>query len=50
MAKGKEFTEVEQELYEAIYAFAVANNMIISSVEAVSRSVVKDLKDRAKII
>lgn len=50
MAKGKEFTEVEQELYELIYEYAVNNSMIISSVEAVSRGVVKDLKDRAKII
>ena len=50
MAKKKDYTEVEQELYELIYEFVVNNGMIISSVEAVSRGVVKDLKDRAKIV
>ena len=50
MAKKKDYTEVEQELYELIYEYAVNNGMIISSVEAVSRGVVKDLKDRAKIV
>ena len=50
MAKKKDYTEVEQELYELIYEYAVNNSMIISSIEAVSRGVVKDLKDRAKIV
>ena len=40
--KKKDYTEVEQELYELIYEYAVNNGMIISSVE--------DLKDRAKIV
>lgn len=48
--KAKEFTENEQELYEMIYDFAVTNSMVINSLEAVTRNVIKDLKDRAKII
>ena len=45
--KKKEFTEVEAELFSQIYAYAVANHMSIGSVEAVTRSVMKELKDIA---
>ena len=47
MAKQKEFTEEELELFESIYAYAVNNHMSIGSVEGVTRSVVKALKDIA---
>jgi len=47
MAKKKEFTEVEAELFETIYAYAVENHMSIGAVEGVTRSVVKELKDIA---
>ena len=49
MAKRKEFTEVEAELFQAIYAYAIANHMSIGSVENVTRSVVKNLKDIAYV-
>ena len=49
MAKRKEFTEVEAELFQAIYAYAIANHMSIRSVENVTRSVVKNLKDIAYV-
>lgn len=47
MAKKKEFTEIEAELFEMIYTYAVENHMSIGSVEGVTRSVVKELKDIA---
>ena len=49
MAKKKEFTEVEAELFQAIYAYAIANHMSIGAVETVTRSVVKALKDIAYV-
>lgn len=47
MAKKKEFTEVEAELFEMIYAYAVENHMSIGSVECVVRSAIGQLKDIA---
>ncbi len=49
MAKQKEFTEEELELFESIYTYAVNNHMSIGSVEGVTRSVVKALKDIAYV-
>lgn len=49
MAKKKEFTETEAELFEIIYAYAVDNHMSIGAVEGVTRSVVKELKDIAYV-
>ena len=47
MAKKKEFTEVEAELFEMIHAYAVENHMSIGSVEYVVRSAIGQLKDIA---
>lgn len=49
MAKKKEFSEIEAELFQSIYAYAIANHMSIGAVEAVTRSVVKELKDIAYV-
>ena len=49
MARKKEFTEVEAELFEQIYSYAIANHMSIGAGEAVTRSVVKELKDIAYV-
>lgn len=48
MAK-REFTEAESELFNAIYAYAIAHRMSIGSVELVTRSAVKALKDVAYV-
>lgn len=47
MAKQKEFSEEEMELFETIYNYAINNHMSIGSVEFVTRSAVKALKDIA---
>ena len=47
MAKQKEFTEIEAELFNAIYLYAINNHISIGSVESVTRSVVKALKNIA---
>ena len=44
MAKQKEFSEVEAELFNVIYSYAINNHMSIGSVESVTRGVVKELK------
>ena len=49
MAKAKEFTEAEMELWEYIYQYAIDNRMSIGSVEAVTRSAVKELKGIAYV-
>ena len=49
MAKQKEFTEAEAELFETIYTYAINNRMSIGSVEFVTRSAVKSLKDIAYV-
>ena len=49
MARKKEFTEVEAELFQTFYAYAIAIHMSIGAVEAVTRSVVKELKDIAYV-
>jgi hypothetical protein len=47
MARQKEFSEVEAELFEMIYTYAINNHMSIGAVELVTRSAVKALKDIA---
>ena len=47
MARQKEFSEVEAELFEMIYTYAINNHMSIGAVEFVTRSAVKALKDIA---
>lgn len=49
MAKQKEFSEIEVELFEIIYSYAINNRMSIGSVESVTRSAVKELKDIAYV-
>ena len=49
MAKQKEFSEIEAELFETIYAYAINNRMSIGSVEFVTRSAVKSLKGIAYV-
>lgn len=49
MARQKEFTEIEAELFETIYTYAINNRMSIGAVENVTRSAVKALKDIAFI-
>ena len=49
MAKKKEFTETEAELFEIIYAYAVDNHMSIGAVEGVVRSAIGQLKDIAYV-
>ena len=47
MARQKEFSEVEAELFEVIYTYAINNHMSIGAVEFVTRSAIKALKDIA---
>ncbi len=49
MARQKDFTEVEADLFSAIYSYAIANHMSIGAVELVTRSVVKELKNIAYV-
>jgi hypothetical protein len=49
MARQKEFSEIEAELFEMIYTYAVNNHMNIGAVEFVTKKAVKALKDIAFI-